>query len=203
MASAARSAAAARNRPSFGAPFFAGAKAAVHEALVPAQLLPVVELVEKGPPKGQEHAALFPLPQPTPARRGAAVPRWQFAPRGARPQDPQDAFETPAGVGPGPASARLALLTRQMLRRHDRLERAEEVEARRGVGGREPMPWRAVRRAGAAPLGLRGARRLLAADHASGPARYGPVGREPYGFVNELSVMVWLPPTSIASTSRS
>jgi hypothetical protein len=65
------------------------------------------------------------------------------------------------------------------------------------------MPWRAVRRAGAAPLGLRGARRLLAADHASGPARYGPVGREPYGFVNELSVMVWLPPTSIASTSRS
>jgi hypothetical protein len=43
----------------------------------------------------------------------------------------------------------------------------------------------------------------LAADHASGPARYGPVGREPYGFVNELSVMVWLPPTSIASTSKS
>jgi hypothetical protein len=31
----------------------------------------------------------------------AELPRWQFAPRGARPQNPQDALETPAGSARG------------------------------------------------------------------------------------------------------
>jgi hypothetical protein len=39
------------------------------------QLLPIVELVEKGAPESQEHAAFFPLPESTPTGGGAAVPR--------------------------------------------------------------------------------------------------------------------------------
>src|SRR5262245_37860254 len=97
-----------------GRPLFGRGEAAVAEALIPANLLAIGELVEPGAPEGQEHAALLPLPQPAPARRRTPVPRRQFAPRRPRPEDPENALKTPARVGPGPASSRGALLTRQL-----------------------------------------------------------------------------------------
>src|SRR5215470_3991495 len=90
-------------------PFFGGREATVDEALVPANLLAIVELVEKGAPERHEHAALLPLPQAAPAGRRAPVSPRQFAPRRARPEDPEDALETATRVGPGPPSARVAL----------------------------------------------------------------------------------------------
>src|SRR5712692_879125 len=98
----------------FWRPLFRRGEAAIHKALIPADLVAVVELGEEGPPQRQQHPGLFPLAQPAPAGRGAAVSRRQFAPRGARPEDPQDALETPPRVGARPASLGSALLTRQM-----------------------------------------------------------------------------------------
>src|SRR5215470_19455766 len=95
-------------------PLFGGCKTAIDEALVPANLLAVVELIEQGAPQRQEHAAVFPLPQPAPARRRAPVPRRQFAPGSACPQDPKDAFETAPRVCPRTASSPMALLTGQL-----------------------------------------------------------------------------------------
>src|SRR5262245_58228831 len=95
-------------------PLFGGREAAGDEALVPANFLAVVELVEKGTPQRQEHAGVFPLPQPAPARRRTPVPHRQFAPGSACPQDPEDAFETASWVSTRPASSRVALLTGQL-----------------------------------------------------------------------------------------
>src|SRR5215813_4286062 len=84
----------------FWRPFFRRSEAAVDEALVPANLLPIVALVEKRSPERQEDSALLPLPQAAPAGRRAPVSRRQLAPRRARPEHPQDALKTSAGIGP-------------------------------------------------------------------------------------------------------
>src|SRR4029450_10739493 len=65
----------------FWRPFFRGGEAAIHVALIPTELLSVVELVEEGPPEGQQHPTLLPLSEAAPAGGGAAVPRRQLAPR--------------------------------------------------------------------------------------------------------------------------
>jgi len=59
----------------FWRPRFCRSNAAIHEALISADLLAVVELREKGPPRRQEHPGLFPLAQSAPAGRGAAISR--------------------------------------------------------------------------------------------------------------------------------
>src|ERR1044071_4086490 len=89
----------------FWRPLFRGRKAAIHEALVPADLLAVVELVEKGAPERQQDPALLPLAEPAPAGRRAPVSGWQFTPRRARPQHPEDALEAAARGRPRPAAA--------------------------------------------------------------------------------------------------
>src|SRR5229473_3927043 len=98
----------------FWRPLFRRGEAAIHEALIPPDLPAIVELVEERPPERQQHATLLPLSEPAPAGGGAAVPGRQLAPRGPRPEHPQDAFETPAGVGARPATLGSMLLTRQM-----------------------------------------------------------------------------------------
>src|SRR5574342_30194 len=98
----------------FWRPLFRRGEAAIDETLVPANLLAIAELLEEGPPERQQHATLFPLPEPTPAGSRAAVPRRQLAPRGPRPEHPEDALETPPGVGAWPASPGSTLLARQM-----------------------------------------------------------------------------------------
>src|SRR5262249_56111967 len=86
----------------FWRPFFRRSEAAIHEALIPADLLSVVELVEKGSPERQKHPRLFPLPEAAPAGGGAAVPRRQLAPRGAGPEAPHAALQTSPRAGPPP-----------------------------------------------------------------------------------------------------
>jgi len=87
----------------FWRPLFRGRETSIHEA-VPAEFPAIIEVVEEGAPERQEHPALFPLPEPAPARGQATVPRRQLAPRRPRSEDPEDALETPAGIGAWPAS---------------------------------------------------------------------------------------------------
>ena len=79
-------------------PFFCGDEHAVNEALIPAHFLPVIQLVEEGPPHVQEHVRFGPLFQS--AMHGAlgAVPFRQFAPGSARPENPEDALEALAVI---------------------------------------------------------------------------------------------------------
>src|SRR5262249_60990955 len=87
----------------FWRPFFRRGEATVDEALVPADLLPIVELVEERAPQGQEDATLFPLSEPAPTGGGTAVSWRGVAPRGARPKHPEGSPPTPAPDRPPPA----------------------------------------------------------------------------------------------------
>src|SRR6266536_3145152 len=69
-------------------PLFRGDEAAIGKALIPAQLLAVVELSQEGPPELEQHAGLFPVLEAPPAGAGAAISPWQLTPLGPRPEDP-------------------------------------------------------------------------------------------------------------------
>jgi hypothetical protein len=74
-------------------PFFSPYEHAVNEALIPAHLLAVGELVKKSPPKVQQHIAFGPFLQAAVDGTFRAVPLWQLTPGSASPQDPKDAFK--------------------------------------------------------------------------------------------------------------
>src|SRR5574337_1048354 len=95
-------------------PFFRGRKAAIRKALIPPELLPVIELGQEGAPEIEEHALFLPRLEPTPAGRGTAVPLRQLAPRGPGPEDPQNPFETPPIVHTRPSSSRLRFDWREL-----------------------------------------------------------------------------------------
>jgi hypothetical protein len=89
------------------APFFCGDEHAVNEAFIPPHLLPVIELVEEGPPHVEQGFTLGPLLQAAVDGAPRTVPLGQFAPRRTRPQNPEDALEALAVVRRG-ATAFLA-----------------------------------------------------------------------------------------------
>src|SRR3989338_4684051 len=80
------------------APLFCGGEAPVDKALIPADLVLVLELGEEGAPEFQQDTADFPVPESTPAGRWAAVFPGQLTPRRSCPEDPEDALQTAAIV---------------------------------------------------------------------------------------------------------
>src|SRR5262245_45827951 len=74
-------------------PFFSADEHAIDKAFIPAHLLAVGELVEKGAPEIQEHLGFSPLFEAAMDCRFGAVPFGQFAPGGASPENPEDAFK--------------------------------------------------------------------------------------------------------------
>jgi hypothetical protein len=81
------------------APLFGRGEAPIGKALIPAQLLLVMELGQQGPLKLKEYSPLFPLLEVAPAGAGAAISPGELAPGSPRPRDP-DALKTLAVLSP-------------------------------------------------------------------------------------------------------
>ena len=78
----------------------------------------VIQLSQKDLPEFQQHAGLFPLLQPTPARTGAPVWPRELAPLGTGPENPQDALNTAPILDARASTSRGNLRWRQLAAHH-------------------------------------------------------------------------------------
>jgi hypothetical protein len=89
---------------------------AVDKGLCEIEFAAIAQILGKRAQHPREHTVLRPGLEPSVTRSRRRIATWQVSPRGARPQDPQNAVHDVAWIAPGPSAlgaARLTLLPRK------------------------------------------------------------------------------------------